>query len=93
MTDKEKWMRKTLIYLYEYFEGDNAKIIDEFCSNKLFKEGKTDPITIDKFFKTHKIKVTDYVTMLDDGFTGNQDPIHPILVYKKQQEENNANTN
>lgn len=79
-----KWKRKMLVYLYNYFDGDNAKIIDEFCSNKLFKEGKTDIKLVNKYFKDNNIKTTDYITFLDKEFKVEEmDPTKPIIVYKK----------
>ena len=79
-----KWKRKMLVYLYNYFDGDNAKIIDEFCSNKLFKEGKTDIKLVNKYLKDNNIKTTDYVTFLDKEFKVEEmDPTKPIIVYKK----------
>lgn len=78
-----KWKRKMLVYLYNYFDGDNAKIIDEFCSNKLFKEGKTDIKRVNKYLKDNNIKTTDYVTFLDKEFKVEEmDPTKPIIVYK-----------
>ena len=83
MKYQQQWMRKVLVYLYEYFKHDNAKIIQEFCNRELSKKGLVKITNINKYFKEHNIKMSNYVTMLDNGFIGNQDPIHPVLVYLK----------
>lgn len=83
MKYENRWKRKILVYLYEYFNHNQNLIIDEFCSHKLANAGLTKDLVVDEFFKKNNIKLSDYVTMLDDGFNGDKDPENPILVYKK----------
>lgn len=86
MKYEDRWKRKILIYLYEYFNHNQNLIIDEFCSHKLADAGLTKDLVVNDYLKKNKIKLSDYVTMVDDNFKGDKDPLKPVLVYKKGEE-------
>jgi len=67
--------KKLLIFLYEYFNGDNNAIMKEILEKNL-NIAKND---VNDFIKQNKIRLKKYVTCFESNFDANEF----VLIYKK----------
>lgn len=72
--------KKLLIFLYEFFEGNQVSIMQELLENN-FDFSRKD---VNSFFRKNKIKLRDYITILDKSYDISQmDTKNMIYVIKK----------
>ncbi len=57
-------LKKTLIYLYEYFNGSNSLIKKELLENKLKVSNKV----ASDFITKYKININDYICFWEENF-------------------------